>query len=122
MYPPPPGYAPQAMVKRKSPGVAAVLGFLLGGFGAQAFYNGQVKKGFAQLAVFWVAWLILAAVTSTPGQVVFNQMTGQFEQQPQLSPILMIFGLVYVIACAFDGYKVAEKINAGQPVNEFGCF
>ena len=104
-----PGYSAAQVAKRKSPVAAALLGFFLGGFGAQAFYNGQVKKGFAQLVMFWIVWLFLLPQPQYIGDT---------------APVTLrlFFGLVIAGVCAWDGYKVAEKINAGQPVKEFGSF
>lgn len=101
--------APAAVVKRKSPVGAALLGFFLGAFGAQAFYNGQAKKGIVQLVGFWIIWLFLLPWPQYYGD---TSPTG----------IRFLAGLIFAAACAFDGYKVAERRNSGQPVSEWGTF
>ena len=83
-----------------------VLGFFLAGFGAQAFYNGQMKKGLVQLAVVWLLWIVLVTPAAATGNTGFAWMIG-----------LVIGGVA-----ASDGQKTAEKINAGQPVGEFSWF
>jgi TM2 domain-containing membrane protein YozV len=107
-----PGYPVPQVAKRKSPIVAALLGFFLGGFGAQAFYNGQMKKGLAQLVMFWILWLF---VLPWPQYTLYGGDNGA-------GAIRLVCGLIIAGVCALDGYKIAEKINAGQPVKEFGSF
>ncbi|MFH1176180.1 MAG: NINE protein, partial [Acidobacteriota bacterium] len=104
-----PAAAAVGQVKPKSPMVAALLGFFLGGFGAQAFYNGQIKKGAIQLVVFWIVWLFFL-----PGP--------QYWGDTSYLGIRFVVGLVFAGACAADGYKIAEKRNSGQPVAEFASF
>jgi len=86
--------------------VAALLGFFLAGFGAQAFYNGQMKKGLVQLLAVWVLWIVIVTPAAASGEL----------------GIAWIIGLAIGGAAAYDGQKTAEKINAGQPVGEFSCF
>ncbi len=117
----PPNYYPpqqQAMPKRKGTVAAAILGFFLGGFGAQAFYNGQMKKGGVQLVAFWIVWLFLLPWP----QPVFDPMTGQVGPSSGPVTIRLIVGLLFAAACAFDGYKTAERINNGEQIKDFGFF
>ena len=96
---PPYGMAP---AKRKSPGAAAALG-LLWGFGAQAFYNGQAKKGIAQIIVnFFVMW-----------GLVFRTLP------PQMS---WVVGLAVAAVFMYDGYKIAGRINAGEHIGPYQYF
>jgi TM2 domain-containing membrane protein YozV len=44
---------------RKSTGVAYLLWFFLGGFGAHRFYLGQIGTAAAQLLLFVLGWLTL---------------------------------------------------------------
>jgi len=78
-------YAPQAMVGRKSPGIAAVLSFLIIGLGQ--IYNGQILKGLIMLAV-----AILCGITIV-GLVV--------------SFLIWLYGV-------FDAYGTAKRMNQAQ--------
>lgn len=102
----PPGYAGVPAAKKKSPMIAGLLGFFLAGFGAQAFYNGQMKKGLAQLAVVWILWIVIVTPAAASGNTGFAWLLG-----------LVIGGVA-----GYDGQKIAEKINAGVPVGEFAWF
>ncbi|MEW6367241.1 MAG: TM2 domain-containing protein [Acidobacteriota bacterium] len=114
----PPGYYPaQPVSKRKSQGVAAALGFFLGGFGAQAFYNGQMKKGAIQLAVWWIASFVILRGAYTPMMDMFGQEQ-MVLTNPGIFSLWMLLGLVFAVACAFDGYKVAERVNRGEKVSD----
>jgi hypothetical protein len=110
---PPPGYGGPghpaggygAPVRKKSPNTAAVLG-IFWGIGAQAFYNGQPLKAVAQIVVnFLFVWNLVkaAAWSGGPGAAWF-------------------LGLAIAAIFVFDGYKVAQKINAGVPVGPWTFF
>lgn len=95
---PPPGYG--APARPKSPGAAAALG-LLWGLGAQAFYNGQPMKAVAQIVLnLLIIWPMVQAAGSGA----------------------LILGLAIASIFMFDGYKVAQKINAGVPVGRWTFF
>lgn len=113
--PPPtqPGYGPGAYppaaqpapVRRKNPRTAAAWG-LLWGFGAQAFYNGQPLKGVAQIVVnFLFAWQMIQRTAYTGG-----------------AGAAWFLGLAIAAIFMVDGYKVANKINAGVPVGPWTFF
>lgn len=70
----------------KSPGLAAVLSFLICGLGQ--IYNGQILKGFVFLVIYLISWLMML--------VLIGYIT---------TPILWIWGTV-------DAYRKAEQINA----------
>ncbi len=81
-YPPQHDYGPEAMVERKSPGIAAVLSFLVIGLGQ--IYNGQILKGLIMLTV-----AILCGITIV-GLVV--------------SFCIWLYGI-------FDAYGTAKRMN-----------
>lgn len=109
-YPPqqpnygPAGYPPQAgapPVRRKSPGAACALG-LLWGFGAQAFYNGQPLKAVVQIVLnLLIMWPMLQYIGGGGA---------------------MFIGCGVAAIFMADGYKVAQKINAGVPVGPWTFF
>ena len=118
----PPGYPPgiypaQAVARRKSPGAAAALGFFLGGFGAQAFYNGQFKKAILQLVVWWIVSIVILSQAFITMTDMFgnDQVVGT---NPGVMGMYMLMGLIFAAACAFDGYKVAERVNRGERVSD----
>jgi hypothetical protein len=103
VYPPPGGYASPA--RRKNPTAAAALG-LLWGLGGQAFYNGQWLKAVVQIVInFILVWPMVqgSAYTGGPGAAWFVGLG--------IAAIFMV-----------DGYKVAQKINAGVPVGPWTFF
>jgi TM2 domain-containing membrane protein YozV len=107
VYPPGYGqgaYPPQgamAPVRRKSPGAAAALG-LFWGFGAQAFYNGQPLKAVVQIVLnLLIMWPMLRFMGGGGAWTV---------------------GLAVAAVFMVDGYKVAQKINAGIPVGPWTSF
>lgn len=72
----------------KSPGLAAVLSFLICGLGQ--IYNGEILKGLILVAAYAVSlWMM---------SIVIGFIT---------TPILWIYGIV-------DAYRVAERINRSQ--------
>lgn len=75
-------------VGEKSPGLAAVLSFLIVGLGH--IYNGQIGKGIV-LIICYVISILLCFVLI--GFILF--------------PILWIYGI-------YDAYNTAKKINAGE--------
>ncbi|MGZ7206121.1 MAG: zinc-ribbon domain-containing protein [Halobacteriota archaeon] len=81
-YQPERPYGPQPMVGRKSPGIAAVLSFLVIGLGQ--IYNGQILKGLLMLGV-----AILCGITIV-GLIV--------------SFIIWLYGV-------FDAYGTAKRMN-----------
>lgn len=70
----------------KSPGLAAVLSFLICGLGQ--IYNGQILKGLIFLVAYiiswWMMWIFIGFITT---------------------PILWVWGIV-------DAYHKAQKINS----------
>ena len=74
----------------KSPGVAAVLSFLIQGLGQ--IYNGQILKG-----LFLV---VLQAINVALMSVLIGFIT---------YPIVLIYAV-------YDAYRVADRINARRPL------
>jgi TM2 domain-containing membrane protein YozV len=72
----------------KSPGLAAVLSFFVPGLGQ--IYNGQIAKGLCLFVLYSLGWFLAGIVV------------GFF---------LLIPVWIYAI---YDGYRRAERINAGQ--------
>lgn len=104
-----PSYAPPTFphhgaaptTRRKSPGAACALG-LLWGFGAQAFYNGQPMKAVVQIILnLIIMWPMLRFMAGGGAWVV---------------------GLGVAAIFMADGYKIAQKINAGVPVGPWTFF
>lgn len=79
---------------------------MLWGFGAQAFYNGQPLKGVAQIVLnLLIMWPIVTSAAQTGGAGA-----GWF------------IGLGIAAIFMYDGYRVAQRINAGTPVGSWTFF
>src|SRR6478672_1843441 len=78
---------PQVIMVRsgKSSGLAAVLSFLWCGLGQ--IYNGQIGKGLAFAAIYFISFLMIF--------IVIGVIT---------TPIMWVWGMV-------DAYKTAERLN-----------
>jgi TM2 domain-containing membrane protein YozV len=98
VYPP---HGPAVTTRRKSPGAACALG-LFWGFGAQAFYNGQPLKAVVQIILnLLIMWPMLQFMGGGGAWFV---------------------GLGVAVVFMADGYKIAQKINAGIPVGPWTFF
>ncbi|KLU61445.1 hypothetical protein CEB3_c21240 [Peptococcaceae bacterium CEB3] len=73
---------------RKSPGVAAVLSFLISGLGQ--IYNGRILRGLIIIGIQFINVLLMF--------VFIGYLTG----------------LITWIWAIYDAYKLAEKINQGS--------
>jgi TM2 domain-containing membrane protein YozV len=115
--PPAPGYRPPpraygappgasgVTTRHRNPKTAAAWG-ILWGFGAQAFYNGQPLKGVAQIVVnFLFVWKMVQATGATSG-----------------AGAAWFLGLAIAAIFMYDGYRVAQKHNAGVPVGPWTFF
>jgi len=104
-------------ISKKEPWLALVLS-LIGGLisglfiGLGQLYNGQIKKAIilsvahvAGWAVIVVAYVLLSIVTPGIGAIV-------------CLPALLIPLSIWAYAL-YDAYVTAEKINKGEPVNDW---
>lgn len=72
----------------KSPGIAAVLSFFITGLGQ--IYNGQILKGLVLMGIQIINGVLMVVII---GFITY--------------PIVWIYGI-------YDGYKTAERLNAGH--------
>ena len=100
-----PGHRPPAAYgappRLKNPGVAAALG-LLWGFGAQAFYTGQTMTAVVQFIINVLSLCPMRRFAGGGGA--------------------WFMGLAVAAVFMVDGYKVAQKVNAGSPVGPWTFF
>jgi hypothetical protein len=89
--------APVVVTRGPSPGLAFFLGLIP--FGIGAFYNGQFIKGIVHALVFI---MLVYGANTAPGD----------------SGLEVLFGLLiplWIFYMAFDAYRTAKALQAGQP-------
>src|SRR6202044_3449381 len=106
--PPPPGYAPPAPGYAPPPfsaqsTVSPALAFFLGLIpGVGAIYNGQYAKGLVH-AIVWGLLMSIAQSRAAEG----------------LEAIFVMLVIAWWAYMAFEAYRTAQKLQAGEPVDEY---
>jgi TM2 domain-containing membrane protein YozV len=111
--PAPPVYA-SASASPKSPILSAIVSFLIPGLGQ--IINGQLKKGLILLVGYIVFWIVVVV-----GYFLLGTILAVFTAGIGLCccmPVLFVPVLVNLYA-AYDAYKTANAINAGQFVKDW---
>ena len=98
-------------VNAKEPILSALLSFfVLGGLGQ--IYNGQVKKGLCFIAIEFLCFIVIVAVTMPISVLTFG--LGVFCCFP-----FFFLPLVWRVYSVYDAYTVAEQINRGEIVTDW---
>jgi hypothetical protein len=98
--PPPPGFTPPPRVdSRVSPALAFFLGMIPG---VGAIYNGQYAKGLVH-AIVWGLLMSIAQSRAAQG----------------LEWIFVMLVIAWWAYMAFEAHRTAQKIQAGEPVDEY---
>ena len=103
--PPAPGYAPPVMMPppSRAGSVSPALAFFLGIIpGVGAIYNGQYAKGI----VHGIVWGLLMSIADS-------------RAAHGLEPIFVMLVIVWWAYMAIEAHRTAQKIEAGEPVDEF---
>lgn len=99
--PPPPGFAPPPLPVQST--VSPALAFFLGMIpGVGAIYNGQYAKGLVH-AIVWGLLMSIAQSRAAEG----------------LEAIFVMLVIAWWAYMAFEAYRTAQKLQAGEPVDEY---
>jgi Domain of unknown function (DUF5668)/B-box zinc finger len=98
---PPPGFAPPPLPVQST--VSPALAFFLGMIpGVGAIYNGQYAKGLVH-AIVWGLLMSIAQSRAAEG----------------MEAIFVMLVIAWWAYMAFEAYRTAQKLQAGEPVDEY---